>query len=155
MRAAEILCAVGVLAGAGLLLREALRLDVGWGDAGPGAGFFPFWLGMGLLLSSLPVLLQAVRSPAADARPFLARGALISVSKVLGPIVGVIAAMDLVGFYLAAAVYLAVSGYWLHRHRWPLVLGLCVAFPLVTWLVFERWFLILLPKGRLGPHWPF
>jgi putative tricarboxylic transport membrane protein len=35
------------------------------------------------------------------------------------------------------------------RHAWFLVLTLAVLIPLVTFLVFETWFLVPMPKGPL------
>jgi hypothetical protein len=156
MRIAEILCALAVLGWGGLMVREATRLEIGWGESGPGAGFFPFWLAMGLTLSAVALLVQVFRAPVpSPPRPFLAAAARWPLVKVLLPMVGAVLVMELAGFYVAAALYLAVSGLLVDRHGWPLILGVSVLFPLVTWFVFERWFLILLPKGYLGGYLPF
>jgi putative tricarboxylic transport membrane protein len=156
VKRAEVLCALAVLLWGGLMLREALRLDIGWERSGPGAGFFPFWLSVGLLLSAAAVLVQALRRGGAGAaRPFIPEGALPSLLKVALPIAGTILLMHLVGFYVAAALYLAGSARWIGRHAWPLVLAVAVAFPLATYVVIERWFLVALPKGSLGGFLPF
>jgi hypothetical protein len=78
-----------------------------------------------------------------------------SLLKVVLPIAGMILTMEIVGFYVAAAFYLGLSMRWLGRHAWPLVIGVSLLFPLATYLVIERWFLILLPKGYLGRLLPF
>ena len=36
---------------------------------------------------------------------------------------------------------------WLGRYRWLLVLAVAIGVPVVTFVVFERWFLVPLPKG--------
>jgi putative tricarboxylic transport membrane protein len=38
---------------------------------------------------------------------------------------------------------------WIGRHAWTVVVGLSVAFPVATFLVFEIWFLVPMPKGPL------
>ena len=38
---------------------------------------------------------------------------------------------------------------WIGRHRWLTVLAVAVLFPLATFLVFEKWFLVPMPKGPL------
>jgi hypothetical protein len=38
---------------------------------------------------------------------------------------------------------------WVGRHSWAATVGLPVTFSLVTFVVFERWFLVPLPKGPL------
>lgn len=158
MRKAEIVCALALLAWAGLMLRESTRLNIGWEPSGPGAGFFPFWLAVGLAVSSAAVLVQALRSrpsPGTVKRRFIPEGAAPSLLKVILPIAGMILATEVVGFYVAATLYLGLSMRWIGRHAWPLVIGVSLLFPLATWVVIERWFLILLPKGSLGDFLPF
>ncbi len=158
MRRAEIVCALALLAGAGLMLRESTRLNIGWEPSGPGAGFFPFWLTVGLGISAGAVLVEALRSGApsgSSTRQFIPEGALPSLLKVVLPIAGLILTMEILGFYLAAVLYLGLSMRWIGRHGWPLVIGVSLLFPLASYVVIERWFLILLPKGSLGVSLPF
>ncbi|MBI2460628.1 MAG: tripartite tricarboxylate transporter TctB family protein [Candidatus Rokubacteria bacterium] len=70
-------------------------------------------------------------------------------------IAGMILVMEVVGYYVAAALYLGLSMRWIGRHGWPLVVGVSLLFPVATYLVMERWFLISLPKGYLGGYLPF
>jgi hypothetical protein len=57
--------------------------------------------------------------------------------------------MQFVGLYVAAAVYMAVYMRWIGRHSWAAVALLSVGFPVVTFIVFEKWFLVPMPKGPL------
>jgi hypothetical protein len=50
---------------------------------------------------------------------------------------------------VAAAVYLAFSMRWLGDHSWPAVAALALGLPVATFLIFERWFLVPMPKGPL------
>lgn len=158
MKKAEVVCALAVLTWAALMLRESTELNIWWGPSGPGAGFFPFWLSVGLAVSAIIILIRAVRM-GPDSNPkktrFIPEGALLSLFKVILPIAGVILAMEFIGFYLAAAFYLIVSMRWIGRHSWSLSGAISLLFPVATYFVFERWFLILLPKGYLGPYLPF
>ena len=38
---------------------------------------------------------------------------------------------------------------WLGRYGWVLVLAISIGIPIVTFVVFERWFLVPLPKGPI------
>jgi len=38
---------------------------------------------------------------------------------------------------------------WVGRHAWVSVLALAIGIPVVTFLVFEKWFLVPMPKGPL------
>lgn len=151
MKRAEIVVALALLAVAAVVLVQAVRLGPGWGEAGPRAGFFPFWLGVILGLSSLWILAQAMRAPGGDrARPFFPAGAPRLVLTVFLPMVGVVALFEIVGFYVAAVLYLLGYIRLTGRQRWPFTLAVSVLFPLLTFFVFERWFLIPLPKGLFG-----
>lgn len=157
MKRAEIFTALGLLAIAGLVMSQAIRLGPGWGEAGPRSGFFPFWLSVILGLSGLWILLQAVRnSSGATAMPFLPPGALRQVLTVFLPMAGAFALFEIVGFYIASLVYLLVYIRLTGRQPWPVALAVSILFPVLTFLVFERWFLIPLPKGLFGERlFPF
>jgi hypothetical protein len=38
---------------------------------------------------------------------------------------------------------------WIGRYPWVAAVALGIAFPVVTFLVFEKWFLVPMPKGPL------
>ena len=38
---------------------------------------------------------------------------------------------------------------WVGRHSWLAIVVLALGIPLVTFVVFERWFLVPMPKGPL------
>jgi hypothetical protein len=151
MRRAETLIALGLTVGAVLLLREALRLSIAWTNVGPGAGFFPFWLALGVTICAVIILLQSFRAPvAADGgRPFIPAGAWKPLLIVFLPMAAVVALIDYLGIYLGGAIYLAGYTRLVGRHRWFTVLLVSVLVPLALFLLFERWFLLPLPKGSL------
>jgi hypothetical protein len=47
--------------------------------------------------------------------------------------------MLLIGFFMK----------WLGRYGWNMVLPIAIGVPLATFIVFERWFLVPLPKGPI------
>jgi putative tricarboxylic transport membrane protein len=147
MRLADALTAAVLMLGGGIVILDALRLGIGWGTDGPKSGFFPFWLALILVVTSAVVLVQAVRSRSTV--PFVTRKQLGPVLKVLWPATATVALMHFVGLYVASALYLAYYMRAVGRHAWFLVLTLAVLIPLVTFLVFETWFLVPMPKGPL------
>jgi hypothetical protein len=139
---AAVIFAVGVI-----VVTDSLRLGAGWGGDGPKSGFFPFWLGTVLMLTAAALLVQAWRRSARV--PFVSRERLRPVLIVLLPAVGLVVLTQWLGLYVASALYLggymrAVGG-----HRWSSVVLLAIGIPVVTFLVFERWFLVPMPKGPL------
>jgi hypothetical protein len=151
MKRAEIITCLILLTIAGVVMSQAIRLGPGWGDAGPRAGFFPFWLSVILGLSSLWILAQTVRQPStSEGSRFFPPGAPRLVLTVFLPMAGAIALIEVVGFYISALIYLLVYIRVTGRQSWTLTVAVAILFPLLTFLVFERWFLLPLPKGLFG-----
>src|SRR5215475_9125409 len=145
MRTADIVTAVALMALGVLVLADAVRLGFGWGTDGPRSGFFPFWLSLMMIASCVVIVAQAVGR--GDRRPFVTRQQLGPVLKVLWPAVVFVVVMQFVGLYVAAALYTGFYMRWVGRHSWPAVLAVAIVFPVVTFVVFEQWFLVPLPKG--------
>lgn len=147
MRIANLITAA-ILAAAGVLvLADAVRLGTGWGTDGPQSGFFPFWLAVLLIGCCLAIAAQAVRLTLPV--PFVTRKALGPVLAVLGPAAGFVVLTQAIGLYVASALYMGFYMRWIGRHSWTAVVALAVAFPVITFLVFEKWFLVPMPKGPL------
>jgi putative tricarboxylic transport membrane protein len=138
---------------AGVVLYDALRLGAGWGSDGPQSGFVPFWLALLLLLVSCIIFIQTLlRAPGPS---FVTRAKLRPVLQVLLPVAGFVVLIDPpgppngLGLYVAAAIYLAFYMRWVGSHDWRAVVALSVLVPVVTFVVFEHWFLVPMPKGPL------
>ena len=52
-----------------------------------------------------------------------------------------------IGLYVATTVYMAVYMRWIGRNSWLSIVVVSVVTSLVTFYVFEIWFLVPLPKG--------
>lgn len=154
MRRADMLCAGALLLVAAIAIREALRLSIGWGDIGPRGGFFPFWLGVILAGSSLFTLVQGLRRPETG-NPFLPWEKVRPLLTVSVPIAGAVVLIEVVGFYLTGLLYLFGYMRWTGRHTWATTLLVSLLVPVVIFFIFERWFLIPLPKGLLEAYHPF
>ena len=147
MRIANLITAA-ILAAAGVLvLVDAVRLGTGWGTDGPQSGFFPFWLAVLLIGCCLAIAAQAVRLTLPV--PFVTRKALGPVLAVLGPAAGFVVLTQAIGLYVASALYMGFYMRWIGRHSWTAVVALGIGFPVITFLVFEKWFLVPMPKGPL------
>ena len=147
MRAADLVTAAILIAIGALVIVDALRLGIGWGTSGPESGFFPFWLAVGMVGACLAIAVQALRRK--SDRPFITRQALRPVLTMLAPATAAIALMQVAGLYVASALYLAFYMRWVGRHPWAAVLAVGLGFPILTFVVFERWFLVPMPKGPL------
>lgn len=145
MRTADIIAA-SLLSVLGLLvLGEAVRLGFRWGPDGPQSGFFPFWLSVILIGHTITIAVRALRRR--SDKPFLTGEQLRSVLTVAVPAAAMVLVTQFFGLYLASALYLGFYVRRVGRHSWMTTLALAVCVPLVTFVVFERWFLVPLPKG--------
>lgn len=155
-RAMEIATSLAFAFAGAVAIWDSARLGAGWGADGPQSGYFPFWIGLLLVLASaanlVPVARGARREEAAgeDGRPmFLTWQQARTVATVFIPTAIYVAAIPFTGIYVASALLVAwfmvrMGGFALWR---AVPAGLATA--LVTFVVFEIWFLVALPKGPL------
>ena len=147
MRVADLVTALLFGAVSALVLFDSIRIGIGWGSDGPKSGFFPFWLGVLLLVTSAAIFAQAFRRVVDT--PFATRKQLRPVASVLLPAIVLVVLTHVAGLYVAAALYMAVYMRWIGRHRWPTIALVAVGVPIVTFMIFEQWFLVPMPKGPL------
>jgi putative tricarboxylic transport membrane protein len=141
---ALMLAATGVL-----VIVDSLRVGIGWADDGPRAGYFPFYIGLLLLGSSAWVALQQLLAWRGRNPAFAEKSQLASVWAILWPMVVYVGLVAGLGIYVAS---FALIGYFMLRHGkhgWLLTAAVSLGVPLACFAVFERWFLVALPKGPL------
>ena len=147
-RGFEMAVAVLLQAIALLVIVDSKRVGIDWADDGPRAGYFPFYIGLLLFAAATWVLINALRGAKTD-QPFATREELGRVVSMFIPMVVYVAGVALLGIYVASAVLIAFFMIRHGRYRWPLTAAVSLGVPLLLFLVFERWFLVPLPKGPL------
>jgi len=147
MRAADIITASVLILLGSLVLVDALRLGIGWGTDGPKSGFFPFWLAVIMVIACVVIMAQELRRKSLAF--FVEREQFRLVLKVLWPAALAVALMQWMGLYFSSALYLGFYMRWVGRHSWPVVLFLSLGIPIAIFLIFEKWFLVPMPKGPL------
>lgn len=149
VKAVEIGVAAVVFLFGAVVVFDSIRIGARWGEDGPQAGYFPFYVGLLIGLSSAAIFVRALRDPALVAESFVSREALKKILTVLVPTVVYVALIKYLGFYVASTVYIAYFMWALGKYPWikivPVAAGVSVAF----FLVFETWFQVPLPKGPL------
>jgi hypothetical protein len=143
---AAILLIIGLV-----VMFEARRLGAGWTTDGPGAGYFPFYIGLVLSISSVGILWRAVLSKNKDTGTFVDRQQLRQVVSVLGPAVVYVLAIVFLGIYVASAIYIALFMIILGKYSPLKSLIIGVAVNAAFFLMFEVWFKVPLYKGTLEP----
>ena len=158
MRKAEVITALIILGIGIVVLHDAVRLGIfGWTTSGPAPGMYIGLLGTGVTVGSLLILWQTFlkRRKGAPNKPFLRPGGLKPVLYVSVPAAVMVLLTEFIGLYLAAGLYLAVYMRWIGTHRWIIVAAVAILVPLASYIVFERIFLIPLPKGMFEEYLSF
>jgi putative tricarboxylic transport membrane protein len=148
-RRADIVVAL-ILAGIGaVVIIDSLRLGMGWAPEGPQSGYFPFYIGLLMVVASLGTVGVALFGRAQSRGAFVERAQFRDVLKVLVPAAVFVALIGFIGIYVASALFIGAFMRWIGRFRWRTIVIVGVAVPFAIFLLFEIWFLVPLPKGPL------
>lgn len=156
-RVLEIVVALALLTVSAIIIYDSTRLGFRWIEGeGPAAGYFPFYIATVLGVASLAILLKAVFGSSEHLKEtFVSRVAFGRVLTVFLPAIGYVAAIQFIGLYVASAVFIAFFMIAIGRERVTRSLCVGVAVPLFFFVLFERWFLVPLPKGPLEAMFGF
>ena len=146
-RSVEIGVGFVILGFALIVIYGAWLAGINWGAEGPRAGFFPFYVGLSILLATA---VNLVRAFGMDGKQLFAEwGQLRQVLAVVIPTAVYVAAVPWIGLYLAS--FLLITGFmkWFGRYSWVLTLAVALGVVLLAFVMFERWFLVPLPKGPI------
>ena len=58
-------------------------------------------------------------------------------------------AVGYIGIYLSSAIFIGWFMRWLGKYAWTTVLPVAIGMPVAVYLIFEKWFLVALPKGPI------
>jgi putative tricarboxylic transport membrane protein len=145
----ELLVAAFLMVLAVLVITDSLRVGIGWADDGPKAGYFLFYIGLLLLASSTWVAVTTLLQWPKLTQSFVEREAFSGVVAVAWPSLVYVGLIAFLGIYVASVVLIA---YFMKRHGkygWATTVAVSVGVMAVFFVVFERWFLVPLPKGPL------
>ncbi|PZO18677.1 MAG: tricarboxylate transporter [Burkholderiales bacterium] len=145
----ELLMAAFLFVVAVLVIVDSQRVGSGWGDDGPKSGYFPFYIGLMLAGASGWILLSQLRRWKHDTEVFAEHEQLRLVMAVFVPMVVYVALIFGIGIYIASALLIGYFMLRYGRYRWAVTLPIAIGVPLFFFLVFERWFLVMLPKGPI------
>ena len=124
----------------------SLKVGIGWGDEGPRAGFFPFYVSL-VVLGSCAVNIVSVLKTTDPTRVFAEWGQIRQVLSVLVPTIVYVALVPYIGIYVASAMMIAFFMLWFGRYSVIMSVAVAILVPVATFLMFETWFLVPLPKG--------
>jgi len=143
----EVVAAAIIIAGGILVIVDSLRLGARWASDGPQAGYFPFYIGVLLVIAGLVNLVHAIRDP--FIRTFLTAEQGKQVLLILIPLIAYVALIEWLGIYVASTLYIGVFMLWLGKYRIVKTLLVSVGVSLAFFLMFEVWFKVPLIKGPI------
>jgi len=144
MTVAAIVAVLGLI-----VIFDSRRVGAGWAEDGPQAGYFPFYIGILMTAAAVVVFFHTLRGLVEHRAWFATVNQLRHVYSVLLPTCVYVGAIYFVGIYVASAVFI---GWFMMRHGrfgWLAALPVSLGVPLLLFMLFEKWFLVPLPKGPL------
>lgn len=136
-----------------LVIWDSWRLGAKWGSDGPEAGYFPFYIGLILCISSVVNFIGAIRDKSGES--FVSTSSLKMILSVMIPtivyvgLIGGVGPIPALGIYVASALFIILFMKWLGKYKWPITIAVSIGVPVVFFLLFEIWFKVPLPKGPL------
>ena len=149
-RTMDIAVALIFMGLAGLFMFDCVRIGFGWVEGqGPAGGFFPFYISLFMILASLANLQRAVTRTEPDGdEVFVTRKSMMRVLFVLVPTAAYVFAIQYLGIYVSSAIFITLFMLASRSAVWRAgLVGLGTA--LALFMMFERWFLVPLPKGPI------
>lgn len=150
-RGPELGMALVLMLLATLVVTDSLRVGVDWAADGPRAGYFPFYIGLGLGTVGVMLALRQLWHWRDAPTSFASRDQLHRVWAVLWPMVVYVAGISPLGLYVPSVLLIA---YFMRRHGgygFTRCLALSVAIVVGLFMTFEWWFHSPLPKSPLAP----
>jgi len=153
VRAWDAGVALCFLAFGALVMWDSRRLGSEWGSDGPQAGYFPFYIGLLIVVSSIANLVGAFGKGGGRRGAFVHWHQLKMILIVMVPCilyVGLIAnPWYSLGIYEASVLFIAFFMAYLGKYHWPKITAVSVGTVAVFFLMFEVWFKVPLPKGPI------
>lgn len=154
MRKADIIVALLLMVVGLLVIGDAIRLGFQWGMSGPQAGFFPFYMGLGVVICTFFVALSAIRKykKEGQGKRLINEGGLSQILWVLLPALGMVLLTELIGLHISVVIYLAFYMRVVGKTSWVHVVLVSILVPLCVYIVFDKLFLIPMPEGIWGKN---
>ena len=152
VRQAELLMAIATcLMSLGLMWSSTDGLAIGWVPGkGPGSGFWPFWLSLGMLLASITTLVRWFLRATPESRstePYMSRASLTIVGTSVGALLLLLVGIHTVGIYISLLIFLFLYVKILGNHSWAITIFIVLGAPVAIFALFEWALQIPLPKA--------
>jgi len=147
----EAVVAVLVVLFGVLVIQGSWSLGSRWTSDGPGSGYFPFYIGLILCIAGVGILYQALFGKKRNTEIFVDSEQLKRVMSVLVPAIVYVGVVQVLGLYVASAIYIALFMIVLGKYSPVKSIATALIVSITFFLMFEVWFKVPLFKGWLDP----
>ncbi|MEE8110832.1 MAG: tripartite tricarboxylate transporter TctB family protein, partial [bacterium] len=118
---------------------------------GPGGGFLPFWLSMGISVAALGVFVQSFfGGPPAEGDEeaeggFVSWEGFLDILRVAVPALIMVLLISTISIYLAAAGFVFYCLFYVGRHGLRVSLSVALGVPIGVFFIFEKFLIVPLP----------
>ena len=131
------------------VMTDTYRLGAGWAKGGPQSGYFPFRIGAIICIASAAIFARTLVGAHRRNEPFVQWRRLRLVLAILLPTLVYILGIQLLGIYVASALFIAGFMRIAGKYHWVKSALVGIATAAVLFWLFELEFLVPLPKGPL------
>ena len=146
----ELVVAVALTIFGAVVAYTSYQLGAGWTTDGPGAGYFPFYVGLLICIAGIGVTVQTILNKRNKDDTFVDREQLRRVLSVLIPALAYVGAVQILGLYVASAVYIALFMVILGKYSWLKSSIISLVVIVLFFFMFEVWFKVPLFKGSIN-----
>lgn len=157
MRKANLGVAIFLFLIGALVMFDSVRLGFRWQPGfGPGAGYLPFYLSLGVLICTAFIIVKQTRQLLKEGivgdKRLIQEGGLTPILWVLIPSTVMVVLVSIIGLHFAAFVFLLFYMRVVGKIGWLECALVSILIPVGLYVVFDRLFLIPLPDGMLGDY---
>ena len=153
LRTADIVVACFFLVVSAVVITDSVRLGFHWKpNEGPAPGYFPFYIAVVMAIASAVNLARAIFSQTSAGEPgeaMTTRTGTLRMAAIFVPAVIYVIATSFIGIYIASAIYIAVFMVAFGKFAVWKAVAVAVFVSGLSFMMFEIWFLVPLPKGPI------
>ncbi len=127
----------------------SLEFGIGWGDAGPQPGYFPFYVGLIVIIASTVNLGFGIYHHRDRVEEFLTTEQGQRILAFFGPMFLFVLVSSFLGLYVGMILYLFSVMVFQGGYRLPKALAVSLITAIANYFLFEAWFKVPLLKGPL------
>jgi hypothetical protein len=145
----EMITAAIIFGIGAVMMIDTYRIGAGWAFDGPEAGYFPFRTGAIIAIASVIIFFRTLLGKSRNQKAFVSWERFEQVLKVLVPTLIYVLVTQIVGIYVASAVFIGLFMRMLDKSSWLKTVLVSVGVTGALFWMFEVQFMVPLPKGPL------